>query len=248
MTRHILPRFLIALISLSAPTLFGAAESRPCSDHPVAAGAVRTMEEVRAFVQCAYEFAQEVGFEKARQAFHDDARWRSGSIYVVVTEIAPTAEMARALVFPPDPSTEGSLWGPLVDLFGNDYSRELHRIVNGFNDGWLYYSAVNPATGGEEPKAAYFRSIDWDGTPAAIGAGIYRPDLPASCGPEEVNAMRVAADPSQRKAAGIRPLRRIAGGVNWILRRRPSFVGPALDARLDFCVRFGRGRQPAVQR
>ena len=199
MTKHNLPRFLIALISLSSTALLGAAEPPPCSDHSLVAGAIRTGEDVRAFVQCAYEFAQEVGFDEARQAFHNDARWRSGAIYLVVTEIAPMAETARAFVFPPDPSREGSPWGPLVDLFGNHYSEELHRIVNGFGDGWLYYSAINPATGRQEPKVSYFRSLDWDGTPAAIGAGIYRPDLPATCRPEEVNAMRLATDRSTER-------------------------------------------------
>ena len=38
MTKHSLPRFLIALISLSSAALFGAAEPRPCSDHSLKAG------------------------------------------------------------------------------------------------------------------------------------------------------------------------------------------------------------------
>ena len=160
------------------------------------ADAVRTLEDVQAFVQCAYELVEEVGFEEARRAFHEDTRWRSGAIYVIVTDIAPLPETSRAIVFPPNPAQEGEEWGPLVDLFGNDYSLELHRIINGFGDGWLYYSTVNPATGTNDPKVSYFKSIDWDGTPAAIGAGIYRPDLPGTCRPEDVNAMGLSADPS----------------------------------------------------
>ena len=43
-------------------------------------GRVRTTEDVQAFVQCAYEFVQEMGFEEARRAFHEDERWRSGPL------------------------------------------------------------------------------------------------------------------------------------------------------------------------
>ena len=148
------------------------------------------------FVQCAYEFVQEAGFEEARRAFHEDERWRSGPIIVVVSEVAQMPEMARAFVFPPAPSQEGQPWGPMVDVFGNDYVVELHRILSVVDEGWLYYAARNPATDREEPKASYVKSIDWDGNPAAIGAGIYRRDFPSTCEAEEVNAMQLEAEPS----------------------------------------------------
>ena len=62
-----------------------------------------------------------------------------------------------------------------------------------------YYAFSNPATGREEPKASYVKSIDWDGTPAAIGAGIYRRDIPGACKSEEVNAMGLETDPSDER-------------------------------------------------
>ena len=195
-----LSRFLIPLVLLPASMLPIAAEPPPCSDKSVVAAAVRTREDVQAFVQCAYEFVQEVGIEEARRAFHEESQWRSGAVYVVVTEIAPTPGTARALVFPPNPAREGSEWGPLVDIFGNDRAVDLHRIVNeGFDAGWQYYSTRNPVTGSDEPKMSYFKNIDWDGTPAAIIAGIHRSDLPGSCTPEDVNAMGLAAGPSADK-------------------------------------------------
>ena len=40
-----------------------------CADRSITASAVRTPKDVQAFVQCAYEFVQEVGFEEARRAF-----------------------------------------------------------------------------------------------------------------------------------------------------------------------------------
>ena len=38
-------------------------EPLSCADHSITARAVRSPEGVEAFVQCAYEFVQEVGFE-----------------------------------------------------------------------------------------------------------------------------------------------------------------------------------------
>ena len=42
--------------------------------------------------------AQEVGFEEARRAFHENERWKSGPTYVFVAA-ADTTE--RLIVFPP---------------------------------------------------------------------------------------------------------------------------------------------------
>ncbi len=108
-------------------------------------------------------------------------------------------EMARAFVYPPDTSREGEPWGLFIDAYGNDYFKELHRIVNSVDEGWIYYSITNPATGRDEPKASYVKSIDWNGTPAAIGTGIYRRDIPGTCASEEVNAMLLDGDPSSER-------------------------------------------------
>ena len=67
------------------------------------------------------------------------------------------------------------------------------------DEGWIYYSFTNPATGRDEPKSSYVKSIDWNGTPAAIGAGIYRRDIPGTCASEEVNAMLLDSDPSNER-------------------------------------------------
>ena len=202
--KHNFSLFLIFSILLCAapPTLVaqgGTAEPLSCADHSITARAVRSPEGVEAFVQCAYEFVQEVGFEEARRAFNEDERWKSGTIYVFVDEVTPMSDMSRSFVFPPDPSREGLPWGLLIDAFGNDWYREQHRIVNSAGDGWIYYSFTNPATGRDEPKASYLKSIDWDGALATIGAGVYRRDLPGTCRSEEVNAMGLDADPSKEK-------------------------------------------------
>ncbi len=164
----------------------------------VVAGAVRTLEDVEAFVQCAYEHVVEVGFAEARRAFNEDARWKSGPIYVFVDELTANTEAARAFIFPPDPSREGAPWGPLIDAFG-DYYEEFYRVMSIVDEGWVYGAFANPATGRDEPKASYAKRIEWDGTPAAIGAGIYSRDIPGTCEVDEVNARGLEAAPSSEK-------------------------------------------------
>ena len=142
-----------------------------CDERYIVASAVRTTGDVQAFVQCAYEFVEEVGFEEARRAFNEEERWKSGPTYVFVDEMTDVPGASRAIVFPPDPSLEGVPWGPLVDDFGSDLILEFVRVANNFGEGWVYYSFTNPATGRAEPKASYFKAIDWNGVSAAIGAG-----------------------------------------------------------------------------
>ncbi len=198
--KHSLCPLLILLISICAvPPTFGAAEALSCADHSIEASALRTPEDVQAFVQCAYEYFQEEGFEEARRAFHEDARWRHGPIYVFVSEVTSMTETARSLVLPPDPPREWVPWGGLIDTFGNDYFRELYRIMSITKEGWIYYSFTNPETGRYEPKVSYVKGIDWNGTPAAIGAGIYLRDIPGTCNSEEVNAMLLDSDPSNER-------------------------------------------------
>ena len=201
--KHRLPLFLIPsiLVCTAAPALVAQGDAEPlsCADRSITASAVRTTEDVQAFVQCAYELVQEVGFEEARRAFNEDERWKSGPIYIFVSEATPMSDQARLFVFPPARSREGSSLGLLIDAFGNDYYKEQHRIVSSFGVGWLYYSFTNPATGRDEPKASYIKSIDWEGNLAAIGAGIYRRDIPGSCESQEVNALALEATPSNER-------------------------------------------------
>ncbi len=183
----------------AAQTLISYPGPLTCADQSVAARAVRTPKDAEVFVQCAYEYVRELGFEEAYRAFHEDERWNSGPTYIWVAELTPVPGASRALVQPPDPSREGTPWGFLVDDFGNDLMSEINRIGSGFGAGWVYYAFPNPATGEIEPKASYFRNIDWRGIPAAIGAGIYRRDTPGTCRSEEVNAAMLDADPSEAR-------------------------------------------------
>ena len=190
---------LICLASILVSPALASADSDTCAERSIVASAVRTTGDVQAFVQCAYEFVQEVGFEEARRAFNEDERWKSGPTYVFVDEMTDVLGASRAFVFPPDPSLEGLAWGPLVDDFGTDLILEFYRVATNFGEGWVYYSFTNPATGRAEPKASYFKSIEWNGVSAAIGAGIYRRDLPSSCRSDEVNADVLDSGPSEAR-------------------------------------------------
>ena len=207
MKRTILRRMRsLGILTLLLIPLTGAAQiviSHPgpltCADQSVGARAVETPKDAEVFVQCAYEYVQEMGFDEARRAFHEDERWKYGPIYVFVAELTPVPGASRALVQPPDPSREGTPWGFLMDDFGNDLMSEFHRIGSNFGGGWIYYAFTNPVTGSSEPKASFFKTIDWEGIPAAIGAGIYRRDLPGTCRSEEVNAAMLGSDPSRER-------------------------------------------------
>ena len=87
----------------------------------------------------------------------------------------------------------------MIDVCGNDYYEEAYRLISHFGEGWIYYSFNNPATGQDEPKASYIKGIDWEGNPAAIGAGLYRRDLPGTCRWEEVNATQLDEHPSNQR-------------------------------------------------
>ena len=199
-TRSLCPLLILLISTYAVLPMFGAAESSTCADHSIVASAVRTPEDIQAFVQCAYEYVQEEGFEEARRAFHEDERWRHGPIYIFVSEVTPVSDQTRSFVFPPDPSREGLTFRRLlVDAFGNNYYKERYRILSIVEEGWIYYSFTNPQTGRDEPKVTYLKSIDWEGIPAAIGAGIYRRDIPGTCNSEEVNAMLLDSDPSNAR-------------------------------------------------
>ena len=102
MMKHNVYPFLIPLISMFAVLpMFGAHEAVSCTEHSIAARAVRTPEDIQAFVQCAYEYVRAKGFSEARRAFNEDERWNSGQFYVFVAEVTSMTDMARAFVYRP---------------------------------------------------------------------------------------------------------------------------------------------------
>lgn len=197
-----MPRFfriLVGVAALAALTVPMPARGEvSCSDHRISAKAVATNGDIQAFVRCAAEYVLEHGTVEARRAFHEDERWRHGSTYVFAHEIAQSGTDSEAFVYPPDPSREGRPWGESIDGFGNDLYYEMHRMLGLVDSGWIYYSFPNPVTGREVPKTSYIVGIDWDGTPAFIGAGLHANDRPGTCRADEVNAANLSAEPTER--------------------------------------------------
>ena len=190
--------FAAALLAAGAAPA-SAAEPVPCAEKSVSAAGVRSTEDVEAFVQCAYEYVQEMGFEEARRAFHEDARWKSGQFYIFITNPAADGDHARTpFVFGADPTRAGMPWGDLTDGFGTDLLDEWNRTLALTDRAWVYYGFRNPADALVEPKATYLIRLDWEGNPAVIGSGIYRHDFPGACPAELVNA--AALDDAQSMA------------------------------------------------
>ena len=188
---------LAVLLLAGTMTQASAAAPIPCAEKSVSASAIRSTTDLEAFVQCAYEYVQEMGFEEARRAFHEDARWKSGQFYIFVTNPAADGEHPRTpLVFGADPSRAGTPWGDLTDRFDTDLLEEWNRTFEFTDRAWVYYGFPNPADALVEPKATYLIRIDWEGTSAMIGSGIYSSDLPGTCYAEQVNAAALAAEPS----------------------------------------------------
>ena len=196
--------------------------SPSCADNYASAEAVRTHSDLKAFVQCAAEYVKVYGEDEAYRAFHNDRRWRLGETYLGVLKHAPSGDESISYVFAPDPSREGSFWGPLPDIFGDDYFQESHRVLSLVDEGWVHYAFVNPVNGLTEPKSSYVIRIDWKGDQALIGAGIYPRDLPGACDPAEVNARELEAHPDPMR------LQQFVRCAAWQVESAGHFAGPVL--------------------
>ena len=94
---------------------------------------------------------------------------------------------------------EETYWELTIDAFGCDLFVEINRVLSSVGEGWVYYAFNNPGTGTTEPKMSYVKSVDWEGAPAAIGAGVCRRDLPGTCNEGEVNAATLADNASPER-------------------------------------------------
>ena len=146
---HVLATLAIAVVGLAAET--ATAQSVPCAQKSVDPSAIRTRQDMVAFVNCASEYLQENGTAEAARAFRQHERWRSGQFYVFVIELDPD-DGFPSIVHPAQPEMEGRPSEPLIDAFGSDLLTEFHRVLGLSDRGWIYYSFTNPATASPEPS------------------------------------------------------------------------------------------------
>lgn len=188
---------VVPVAFLCGVSLLGPARSEAtCAERSIAASAVQTQADVKAFVHCAHELIQEAGLDAAYDAFHNDPRWHSGTIYLFAIELILDGTKARSLLFPPNPDREKWTTFNRSDIFGVDRMPAAVKVIEEYGGGWWYYTYTNPVTGSPAPKASYILLVDWNGTPALIGSGVYRRDFPGACEKEEVNAARLSANPT----------------------------------------------------
>ena len=189
---------VIAVALFCTVSAFGHSAELTCADDSIIAEAVRTRSDIKAFVRCAHELVEQIGEEEAYRAFHNDERWLSDEIYVFVVELVPDSYKATPFVHPVPSEREIAPWGDRGDELGDDTMKEGVRVVQTNGSGWWYYSTVNPATGTTQFKESYLMAVDWNGSRAMIGAGIYLRDLPGTCHASDVNAAAVASAAADR--------------------------------------------------
>ena len=200
-------KWFAAVVAIVLATLgqLEAADSVPvCTARSVSAQAVHSPDDARAFVTCAKEYLEEMGEDAAYDAFHNDPRWHSNSTYLFVLEEIPDYSRARVLLHAANPVrevTDPATFDDRTDDFGTDIIAEAVRVVRTNGSGFWYYQFTNPDTGRVDPKASYVVKVDWRGTSAILGAGVYLRDLPSTCRDNEVSATELAANPTNRHLA-----------------------------------------------
>ena len=223
--------FMKRVVAQGVPLLVGAGyfpdtqqteQGAPCPDDYATAPAVRSRDDIEAFVRCAVEYVAEHGEEEAHRAFNQDERWRHGPTYLFAFDKADSGFDLTPFVFPPDTAREGSPFGAIIDAFGNDFFFEIDRVLSLVDSGWIHYAFTNPATGLHEPKASYMVNINWNGTPAFIGAGVYERSLPGTCNPTEVSAALLESDQTEAR------LREFVNCAAYQVESSGYFAGPVL--------------------
>ena len=71
------------------------------------------------------------------------------------------------------PDLVGTYLGDLVDANDVPIVKEIQRVLDSHDDGYVYYTSNNPATDQEEPKISYVRRVRFNGREYQLGAGLY---------------------------------------------------------------------------
>lgn len=149
-----------------------------CPADRVRAALVYSEQDVERFVTCAAHRLQQQGLT-ALAEFNSDPRWVAGPTYLFMGD----TESLHIVAHGGNADFIGQELGDLVDVDGVLMMQEFRRILRHHDEGHVYYTFANPATGAEERKASYVRRVPLDGRDYFLGAGLYLPaetcrDLP----------------------------------------------------------------------
>ncbi|MCY3944831.1 MAG: cache domain-containing protein [Anaerolineaceae bacterium] len=145
-----------------------------CSPEVVRASLVYNERDAEQFVACAVHHLQQKGLQ-ALHDFSSDPRWISGPTYLYLGDLETLEQIAN----PGQPHLVGTNSGDLIDVDGVHIGLEFQRILTIHDDGYVYYTFPNPATGEDSHKASYVRRVLLDGRAYALGTGLYVPS--AAC-------------------------------------------------------------------
>ena len=141
-----------------------------CSPEVVRASLVYNERDAEQFVACAAHHLQQKGLQ-ALHDFSSDPRWISGPTYLYLGDLETLEQIANA----GQPHLVGTNSGDLIDVDGVRIGLEFQRILTIHDDGYVYYTFPNPATGEDSHKASYVRRVLLDGRAYALGTGLYVP-------------------------------------------------------------------------
>ncbi len=144
---------------------------------------------LRQLVRCASMVLADRGFF-AREELESSRRWRHGSAYVFVLDMLGNQIMSGGPRI--GPGRVPHELGPrhaFRDQFGG---RDMTGTVDTFGEAYLYYRALNPATGANEPKVGFLKRVVVRGVPLIVGSGYY-PGSVAVAGPPGCDEKSVAA-------------------------------------------------------
>ncbi|MCY4023199.1 MAG: cache domain-containing protein [Anaerolineaceae bacterium] len=173
---------LTLLLSLLAAPV---AAQTPCDSNEGRLADIHSREQLKAYVHCAAQHIEAVGWEQAAQDFETSA-WMDGDVYL----FAGTLQGDIFFVAGSGLAAGTNLWD-LQDSEGVWSTRELARIASDFGEGFAYYRFTSRETGRDEPKLSYIMTLERDGEPAGLGAGYHPRDTHGSCSPEVVRASLV---------------------------------------------------------
>ena len=196
----------------------GSGERGSCAERYVTARAIRSREEIPAFVRCAAEYALEHGETEARRAFQRGCALEARADLRLRARAGAAGEGLGDACLPAGAVAGG---GRCRERRSTGSGQATRSNCTGCCLWWTRdgFTTRSPTRRREGAAKEFVREeIDWNGARAAIGATHYSPDLPGTCRAEEVNALALEEGAERGEAAGVRPLRCAGGGVAGVFR------------------------------